>query len=111
MIVSMKPPYEITPQILRMIASISEKLGEVNANYLNKVSPELRKQNHIKTIHASLQLEGNTLSEEQITALIENKRVIGPEKEIMEVQNAIEVYSILSKFKPNSETAFLKAHK
>lgn len=80
MIVSMKPPYEITPKILKSITSISEKIGEVNANYLTKQSPQLRKQNRIKTIHSSLKIEGNTLTEEQITALIENKRVIGPKK-------------------------------
>ena len=74
----MKPPYDITPKILRLIRSISEKIGEFNANYLSKQSPQLRKQNRIKTIHSSLQIEGNTLTEEQITALIENKRVIGP---------------------------------
>ena len=68
----MKPPYQITPKILKLITSISEKLGEVNANYLIKQSPQLRKQNRIKTIHSSLKIEGNTLSEEQITAIIDN---------------------------------------
>jgi len=57
-------------------------IGESNALFLNKPSPQLRKQNQIKTIHSSLQIEGNTLSEEQITALLENKRVIGPHKDI-----------------------------
>ena len=74
----MKPPYDITSIILKLIASISSKLGEVNATYLSKQSPQLRKQNRIKTIHSSLQIEGNTLTQEQITALIENKKVIGP---------------------------------
>jgi Fic family protein len=68
----MKPPCEITPKILKLISSISEKIGEVNANYLTKQSPQLRKKNRIKTIHSSLKIEGNTLTEEQITALIEN---------------------------------------
>lgn len=110
MIVSMKPPYEITPRILKLISSISEKIGEVNANYLSKQSPQLRKQNRIKTIHSSLQIEGNTLTEEQITALIENKRVIGPEKDVLEVLNAIKVYEKLNVYKFSSEKSFLKAH-
>lgn len=110
MILSMKPPYDITPKILKLIASISEKLGEVNANYLSKQSPQLRKQNRIKTIHSSLQIEGNTLSEEQITALIENKRVIGPEKDVLEVLNAIKLYENLEKYKYDSDKSFLKAH-
>ena len=110
MIVSMKPPYDITPKILKLISSISEKIGEVNANYLTKQSPQLRKQNRIKTIHSSLRIEGNTLTEEQITALIENKRVIGPEKDVLEVLNAIKVYEKLDRYKFSADKSFLKAH-
>ena len=106
----MKPPYEITPKILKLITSISEKIGEVNANYLTKQSPQLRKQNRIKTIHSSLKIEGNTLTEEQITALIENKRVIGPEKDVLEVLNAIKVYEKLESYNFSSDKSFLKAH-
>jgi Fic family protein len=107
----MKPPYKITPAILELITSISEKIGEVNANHLNKQSPQLRKQNKIKTIHSSLQIEGNTLSEAQITALIDKKRIIGPQKDVLEVINAIKVYDNLKKFNPASEKSFLLAHK
>ena len=108
--ITMKPPYEITPKILKLLTTISEKIGEVNANFLNKPSPQLRKQNKIRTIHSSLKIEGNTLTEEQITALIENKRVIGPQKDIKEVINAIEIYEKLEKYNPLSEKSFLKAH-
>lgn len=107
----MKPPYEITAEILKYITSISEKIGEVNAKYLIKTNPTLRKQNQIKTIHSSLSIEGNTLTEEQITAIIENKRVVGPEKDILEVLNALEVYKNFNKLKPEREKDFLKAHK
>jgi Fic family protein len=110
MMLSVKPPYDITLKILKLISSISEKIGEVNANYLNKQSPQLRKQNRIKTIHSSLQIEGNTLTEEQITALIENKRVIGPKKDVLEVLNAIMVYDKLEEYKFSSDKNFLKAH-
>jgi Fic family protein len=106
----MNPPYDITPSILKLISSISEKLGEVNANYLSKQSPQLRKQNRIKTIHSSLQIEGNTLTEEQITALIENKRIVGPQKDVLEVLNAIKVYETLRENNFLSEKHFLKAH-
>ena len=108
--ITMKPPYEITPLILKLLTTISEKIGEVNATFLNKPSPQLRKQNKIRTIHSSLKIEGNTLTEEQITALIENKRVIGPQKDVKEVINAIEIYENLKKFNPLSEKSFLKAH-
>lgn len=106
----MKPPYEITSSILKLITSISEKIGEVNANLLNRPSPKLRKQNRIKTIHSSLKIEGNTLTEEQITALLENKRVIGPKKDVLEVLNAIKIYENLENFNPSNEKSFLEAH-
>jgi Fic family protein len=65
----MKPPYKITGKILKLVASISEKIGEVNSAHLNKPPTELRKKNRIKTIHSSLKIEGNTLTIEQITAI------------------------------------------
>lgn len=107
----MKPLYDITPDILRLITSISEKVGAINANYLNKPSPKLRKENRIKTIHSSLKIEGNTLTEEQITALIENKRIIGPKKDVKEVLNAIEIYEHLEHYKPSNEKSFLECHR
>lgn len=106
----MNPPYEITSEILELIASISEKIGQINAKYLDKPSPKLRKKNRIKTIHSSLSIEGNTLSEDQITSLIENKHIIGPKKDVNEVLNAIQVYSQLQTFNPDSTKSFLNAH-
>jgi Fic family protein len=106
----MNPPYQITPTIIKLIASVSEKHGQINAKFLDKPSPKLRKENRIKTIHSSLSIEGNTLTEEQITALIENKRIIGPEKDVNEVLNAIRVYDQLDTFDPKSAISFLKAH-
>ena len=110
MILSMKPPYDITAQIIKLISSVSEKMGQVNATFLVKQSPQLRKQNRIKTIHSSLQIEGNTLTEAQITAIIENKRVLAPQKDILEVLNALKVYDKIKIFKPHSEKSFLEAH-
>ncbi|MDD3926180.1 MAG: Fic family protein [bacterium] len=77
------------------------------------VKPEarLRKQNRIKTIHSSLAIEGNTLDIEHVTALIENSRVIGPKKDILEVQNAIKAYDQLIDFDPYTINDFLNAHK
>ena len=106
----MKPPYELNSKILEYVSSISEKIGEVNASFIVETTPSLRKQNQIKSIHASLQIEGNTLTEQQITAIIENKRVLGPSKDIQEVQNAIKVYEAISSYKFDSVKSFLKAH-
>lgn len=111
MIVSMMPPYEITPPIIKLITSISEKLGQVKALYLDKASRTLRKKNKIKTIHSSLKIEGNTLSIDQVTAIIDNKKVVGPKEDILEVKNAIDVYEQIDTFNSNSERSFLAAHK
>ncbi|WP_165796714.1 Fic family protein [Chryseobacterium sp. HMWF035] len=106
----MKPPYIITEKILKLVASISEKIGEINANHLYKPNTELRKKNRIKTIQSSLEIEGNTLTEEQITALLDNKRIIAPAKDILEVQNAIKVYHDLRIFNPNKIKDLELAH-
>lgn len=106
----MKPTYKITSKILNLIAAISEKIGEVNAAHLNKPPTELRKKNRIKTIQSSLEIEGNTLTVEQITDLLENKRILAPRKDILEVKNAINVYNQLNKFNVYELKALCKAH-
>ncbi len=107
----MKPPYEITNRILNLIASVSEKIGELNAAHLNRPPTELRKKNRIKTIQSSLEIEGNTLSIEQITDLLDNKRILAPRKDIIEVKNAISVYNQLNKFKVYELQSLCNAHK
>jgi len=106
----MKPPYEITNKILSLIAAISEKIGEVNAAHLHRPPTELRKRNRIKTIQSSLEIEGNTLTVEQITDLLDHKRISGPTKDITEVKNAINVYNNLDKFKAYELKSLCKAH-
>lgn len=106
----MKPPYKITSAILNLIASISEKIGAVNAIHLNRPPTELRKKNWIKTIQSTLEIEGNTMTIAQITAIIENKKVIGPEKDILEVKNAIAVYDYMDQLNPFNFDSFCEAH-
>lgn len=106
----MKPPYEITNRILELISLISEQIGEIKAARLIKPPTELRKRNRIKTIQSSLEIEGNTLTVEQITDLINNKRVLAPKKDIVEVKNAIQVYSKLDTFNTYKFDSLCKAH-
>jgi Fic family protein len=106
----MKPPYEITSKILSLTASISEQIGAINASHLNKPPTELRKKNRIKTIQSSLEIEGNTLTVEQITDLLDNKRVLAPQKDILEVKNAITVYNRISEFNALDLKSLCKAH-
>ena len=106
----MKPPYEITSEILKLTSSISEKIGEVKSAKLIKPPTELRKRNRIKSIQSSLEIEGNTLTVEQITDLINNKRVLAPQKDIIEVKNAIELYSKLHEFNAYEIDSLCRAH-
>lgn len=106
----MKPPYEITAEILSLYGQIKELLGQCKSLLLVRPEARLRKQNRIKTIHSSLAIEGNTLDIDQITAIVDNSRVIGPKKDILEVINAIEAYDNLSLFDSSSLNDFLSAH-
>lgn len=106
----MKQPYEITNAVLSLYGQISEALGICKSLLLVKPEAKLRKQNRIKTIYSSLAIEGNTLDIEQVSALIDDKRIVGSKKEIQEVQNAIQAYDRLDQFKPHSMRDFLKAH-
>ena len=80
-----QPPFTITTDILNLVAQISQQVGELNASQLN-ASPQLRKQNRIKTITGTLAIEGNSLTEEQITAIVEGKPVLGSVRELAEVK-------------------------
>jgi len=111
MILSVKPPYEITPEILQLLTDISRLLGQVEGLQLDKPSPKLRKRHTVKTIHGTLKIEGNTLSEEQITALLDGRPVVGPKKDITEVMNTVRAYEQLSGFNPYSLASLKKAHK
>ena len=106
----MKPPYEITQTILNIYGQINEALGFCKSLLLIKPEARLRKENRIKTIYSSLAIEGNTLDIEQVTALIDNLPVVGPNKDILEVKNAITAYENLASYDPHSLQDFLKAH-
>ncbi len=105
-----QPPYEITARIIELISRISEKLGEIHALRSSPAHIRLRKENRIKTIHSSLAIENNSLGIEQITALLDGKRVLGSPREIQEVKNSIEAYELLLQLDPLSEADLLKAH-
>ena len=108
---SYEPPFKITSQIIDLISQISEAVGEINSLENNPRHLELRKENRIKTIHSSLAIENNSLSIEQITAIIEGKRVLGNPNEIQEVKNALQAYELLLTLNPYEEKDLLKAHK
>lgn len=103
-------PYTITNKIVDLIARISELIGHITVTSGLNNNPKLRRANRIKTIQASLAIENNTLTVEQITALLNGKRILGTPAEIKEVKNAYEVYEQLLIFNPYSVSDLLKAH-
>ena len=106
-----QPPFTLNNQMLDYVADIAQKVGQVDAYGQLSRSPQLRKENRIRTIHSSLAIENNTLSLEQVTAVIEGKHVIAPPKDLLEVQNAIKVYEDIDSFDPLAIDDLLRAHK
>ena len=105
-----KPPFEITDDILDAIAEIAELVGQVTVTHGLSANPTLRRTNRIRTIYSSLAIEQNTLSLEQVTAVLNGKHVIAPPKDIAEVKNAYEIYEMLDRLNPYSVDDLLKAH-
>jgi len=108
---SYKPRFKITNNILLLIQDISKALGFLSGAKLKIQPTKLRKSNKIKTIQSSLAIEGNSLTIDQITAILLGKRVLAPKKDIIEVQNAIKVYEQIHNYDPLSLNDFLNAHK
>ncbi len=105
-----KPPYQINSKIVSMIAEISERLGAIKSSLNNRIESKLRRKNRIKSIQSSLAIEGNSLTFDQISAVLDEQIVLAPQKEIQEARNAIKVYEALNSFEPTSAKALLKAH-
>ena len=105
------PPYTISPEILNRVAAISEAVGRLTVLTDKARTLRLRRINRIRTIHGSLAIEGNTLSEAQITAILEGKRVIAPPREVQEVKNALAAYDLFGTWKPEAEKDLLEAHR
>ena len=105
------PPYAITSKILLLTNEITEMITEVSSIKKDRTTPILRKKNRIRSITGSLQIEGNTLSEEEVTALIEGKRVLGSVREIEEVKGAIKSYELIEEYDAKKLDDLLLAHK
>ena len=105
-----KPPFEITERILAYTAQIAELVGKITAVAGLTMNPMLRKTNRIRTIYSSLAIEQNTLSLEQVTAVLNGKHVLAPVKDITEVKNAYEIYEMLDSLDPYSVEDLLNAH-
>ena len=110
---SYQPPFTLSPKLLNLVAEISEQLGSLSVLQDNENTEgglRLRRINRIRTIQGSLAIEGNTLSEEQITAILEGKPVIAPPREVQEAKNALEAYEQFEHWQSGSKKDLLKAH-
>ena len=105
-----KPPFEITNTIIDSVAEIAELVGRLTSTNQLSINPTLRRSNRIRTIHGSLAIEQNTLSLEQVTAVLNGKHVLAPPKDIAEVKNAYEIYERLDEMDPYSVDDLLTAH-
>ena len=105
-----QPPFQITDTIINNVAEISELMGRLSVTSGLSTNPTLRRENRIRTIHGSLAIEQNTLSLEQVTAVLNGKTVIAPPKDIAEVKNAYEIYERLDELNPFSVDDLLTAH-
>ena len=108
---SYTPPYTISSKILNLTNKISEHITELKYNSNQNITPMLRKKNRIKTLAGTLEIEGNFLGEEKITAIIEGKKVLGTIPEIAEVKGAIKAYQELENYKYDDMSDLLQAHK
>ncbi len=107
----MRPPFEITAKASRLLSEIERLLGRHEGAMTTPSSPLLRRSLRVRTIQASLAIEGNTLTEEQVTAVLEGKRVLAPERDLREVRNAVACYEKLTDWEPASTKHLLAAHK
>ena len=105
-----KPPFEITNTMIHEVAEIAELVGKLTSTNQLSANPTLRRTNRIRTIHGSLAIEQNTLSLEQVTAVLNGKQVLAPPKDIAEVKNAYEIYERLDELNPYSVDDLLTAH-
>lgn len=103
-------PFNITSKILNLVAEISTKIERYAIFMEQDTSLHLRKANRIKTIHSSLAIEGNALTEGQVCDIINGKNVVAPLREIQEVKNAIATYDLFTKLNPFDEKDLLRAH-
>lgn len=105
-----RPPFHITDRITTLVAEIGEEVGRISVLSHGNLNPHLRRENRIRTIHSSLAIEHNSLSLEQVTAILNGKRILGNPNEIREVQNAYEAYDMMLSLDPYSVKDLLKAH-
>ena len=105
-----QPPFQLSHRMTARMADIAERLGAWKAANRGALVPELRRGNRIRSLQASLAIEQNTLSVEQVTAVLAGKPVLGSPKEVQEVRNAFTAYETMERWQPHRLADLLQAH-
>ena len=108
---SQQPPFTITMKAADYLVKIAETVTRLEYGTSFKRDIKLHRKNRVRSIHSSLAIEGNTLSLEEVTDVIEGKFVAGKQAEVKEVKNTYEAYDKIMTFDPYTVKDFLKAHK
>lgn len=104
-----RPPFRITSKALALIGEIERQLGRAEGVDA-QAQPLLRKKSRVRTVRGTVGIEGNALTEDQVTALLEGKRVVGSRREILEVANANAAYERAPSWQSAREKDLLAAH-
>lgn len=105
------PPFTATESITNLVIEIAELTERISLSDRLSRNPKLRRENRIRSIYSSLAIEQNSLTMDQVSDIIDGKRVLGPPQDIREVKNAYEAYELLTRLNPYSIKDLLKAHK
>ena len=105
-----KPPFTVSARAVNLVAEISGLIERYAIRLEQADALLLRKANRVKTIYGSLAIEGNTLTESQVSDILDGKRVVAPIRQIREVKNAIKTYELYPQLNPFSVPDLLKAH-
>ena len=106
-----QPPFKLTNNILALVANIQRLVGRFEGFSTGSVRPELRRQNRMRSVQSSCAIEGNSLSLEQVSTILDGSPVVAPAKDILEVTNANNAYAAAGDFVPHSVRDFKRAHR
>ncbi len=106
----MPPPFHLTPRVFAALGRIDHSLGRLEGLAISQPQPLLRKRNQVRSVHASTAIEGNPLTLDQVTAVLEGQRVVGHERDVREILNVNAAYEALERWKPSRRASLLRAH-
>jgi len=110
------PQYKITNKIVSLLTAITEAKAVIErAKLLPKHELRLRRQALIRMTHSSTAIEGNMLNTRQVEALLADKKIDAPARDIFEVKNYLNalkyIQQVVGKKQVIDEKTILTIHK